>query len=69
METKKKDYEAPDISLKRVEIESQICSGSQNVEFKGEGAGQVNIADQGVAPVTGNDFSQSAWEVPATPSN
>lgn len=66
MEKKKKDYEAPDIKVTQVEIESSICSGSQDVKFTGEGQAEVNIADQEVAGVTNNDFfGNSSWEIPS----
>lgn len=69
MEKKKKDYEAPDIKVTQVEIESSICNGS--VEFKGSdtGVGQIDIASQEVeiqykdgnsGPVM-NDFSNDFW--------
>lgn len=70
MEKKKKDYEAPDIKVTQVEIESSICSGSgDDVEFGKQGA-NVTIQDQGVqiakdeAGNTINDFSSSEWNVP-----
>lgn len=69
MEKKKKDYEAPDIKVTQVEIESSICNGS--VEFKGENETQVNIAEQGVQDMsngteTFNDFSKDFWNMPGT---
>jgi len=62
METKKKVYEAPDISLTQVEVESSICSGSvdfNKVESKSDG---VVVSDQSVVDMNGtNDFSGTAW--------
>ncbi len=64
METKKKDYEAPDISLKRVEIESQICTGSdqkgEDVKFGGA-ENSVSVQSQGIENATNNDFSGITW--------
>lgn len=68
MEKKKKDYEAPDIEVTQIEVESSICSGSQDVEFSGTTDGSVNIANQEVADVSNNDFFSSSWEVPNTSS-
>lgn len=68
MEKKKKDYEAPDIEVTQIEVESSICNGS--VEFTGEtGVGKIDIASQGVQIEYNpdgsaiNDFSNSSWDV------
>lgn len=64
MEKKKKDYEAPDIKVTQVEIESSICTGSdqkgEDVKFGGS-AGSINVESQGIEDAANNDFSDKLW--------
>ncbi len=56
----KKNYEAPDLNVSRVEVESSICGGS--VDF-GDREKPIVIDDQAFNPGTENDFSGQAWDM------
>ena len=59
---KKLPYEAPDMQVTHVELESSICTGS--VDF-GKEEKKVEIVNQEVNQSTQNDFftSEGAWDI------
>lgn len=67
MENKKREYLAPRVEVKAVEIESSICNGS--VEF-GDTNHKIDINKQTIVDTgTSNDFSGDQWGTPISGSN
>lgn len=64
MEKKKKDYEAPDIEVTQIEVESSICTGSdqkgEDVKFGGA-ENSISVETQGIENAANNDFSSNVW--------
>lgn len=61
MENKKREYLAPKVEVKRVELESSICDGS--VDY-GDTNRPVDINQQDIETTTNNDFSGTQWGDP-----
>ena len=62
MEKKKKDYEAPDIEVTQVEVESSICNGSVEPEVQTtEGTSTVS-QDVSTGFETENNFGSGSWD-------
>lgn len=60
MKDKKKEYLAPTVEVKAVEIESSICGGS--VDIANPEGSQGEIEEQKVNTNFNGDFSGSTWD-------
>ena len=62
--TMKKVYETPFTSHVRVEMESQLCTGSSKVTNPDNANGRIN--EHSTNTSFGGDFSESGWDTDPT---
>ena len=62
--TMKKVYETPFTTHVRVEMESQLCTGSSKVTNPDNANGRIN--EHSINDGFGGDFSESGWETDPT---
>ena len=60
----KKVYETPFTSHVRVEMESQLCTGSSKVTNPDNANGRIN--EHSTNTSFGGDFSESGWDIDPT---
>lgn len=62
MQEKKKNYESPDMTEIRVELESSICAGSVDITATSPGGAATSSQTENTAFGVDNDFSSGSWE-------
>ena len=60
----KKDYESPSLSLRRIEMESGLCSASADVTNPDNANGRID--EHSINDGFGGDFSGSEWDTDPT---